>query len=373
MYDFSLIENYIYLMLYGAVAMLDIVACLYLWLRPRNMFYNVEPPTELRCWTAAFMAAMAMSHIWWSLLGPIWDVGDQLTRVAIACCLDTITLVPLAIIIMLRMLQDRRRPLWPVWLAMVPALFITLGVGAIGHSYDFVQMLAQYIAIVGCAYAGYILYSLRDYRRWLRENYADLENKEVWHSTALLLCLMLMFTLYKFSTINLFTEFAIQVLTIVIVAVLIWRVESLQMLDEVEKTAEEGEEEQNEETTRGATFLTTIGGLLKNNCEDTQLYLQHDLSLAKLCTAIGTNRTYLSTYFKQNGTTYNAYINRLRIKHFMRLCHETLAAGQPFSAQQTAQLSGFQSYRTFSATFKQFNGMTASEWIEQEKKLKIED
>jgi hypothetical protein len=37
-----------------------------------------------------------------------------------------------------------------------------------------------------------------------------------------------------------------------------------------------------------------IGPLLKQHCEETQLYLQHDLTLLQLAKAVGTNRFYLS-------------------------------------------------------------------------------
>ena len=51
-----------------------------------------------------------------------------------------------------------------------------------------------------------------------------------------------------------------------------------------------------------------IGLLLQRHCIDEQLYLQHDLNLLQLAKAIGTNRFYLSQYFSQQGTTYNAYL-----------------------------------------------------------------
>ena len=53
--------------------------------------------------------------------------------------------------------------------------------------------------------------------------------------------------------------------------------------------------------------------LLQKHCIDTGLYLQHDLNKAQVAQAIGTNRTYLSLYFMRQETTYNAYINDLRI------------------------------------------------------------
>ena len=63
------------------------------------------------------------------------------------------------------------------------------------------------------------------------------------------------------------------------------------------------------------------------------------------------------------GTTYNAYINGLRIHHFVNLYREALASHQPVTAQKLAYQSGFRSYNTFGVAFKKIMGMTATEWM----------
>ena len=49
------------------------------------------------------------------------------------------------------------------------------------------------------------------------------------------------------------------------------------------------------------------------------------------------------------------------IRHFVNLYLELAAAHQPIMAQQLAHQSGFRSYGTFSAAFKQVKGTTATE------------
>ena len=93
------------------------------------------------------------------------------------------------------------------------------------------------------------------------------------------------------------------------------------------------------------------------------MYLQNDLTLAHLAQTIGTNRYYLSQHFAQQGITYNAYINGLRVRHFIRLYHEAVANHRIFTARQLAHESGFHSYSTFSATFKQNMGKTVTAWM----------
>ena len=66
---------------------------------------------------------------------------------------------------------------------------------------------------------------------------------------------------------------------------------------------------------------------------------------------------------EKQGTTYNAYINNLRIKHFISLYNEAAATHQPTTIQQLAYQSGFRSYGTFNTAFKQSMGMTATKWM----------
>jgi len=68
-------------------------------------------------------------------------------------------------------------------------------------------------------------------------------------------------------------------------------------------------------------------------------------------------------YFAQQGITYNAYINRLRVDHFMRLYHDSIKSDSPAVATQLAQKSGFRSYSTFATAFKYFNGVTVTAWM----------
>ena len=103
--------------------------------------------------------------------------------------------------------------------------------------------------------------------------------------------------------------------------------------------------------------------MLLEFCEEPQLYLRHDISVSQLAKLIGVNRSYLSKHFALQGITYNAYINGLRIQHFVNLYHKAATAHQPITAHQLAYQSGFHSYSTFSAAFKQVMGMTATEWM----------
>ena len=149
-------------------------------------------------------------------------------------------------------------------------------------------------------------------------------------------------------------------------ALLLWRVETLQQLSE--SSSLEPEPEEDVQKAPAPAIPANIGPLLKKRCEEGQLYLQNDLTLSQLAQIIGTNRYYLSQHFAQQGLTYNAYINGLRVRHFVRLYHEAMAQQRIFTAQQLAFESGFHSYSTFSTTFKQNMGTTVTQWMRNAEK-----
>ena len=98
---------------------------------------------------------------------------------------------------------------------------------------------------------------------------------------------------------------------------------------------------------------------------NTGLYLQYDLTLSQLSATVGTNRYYLSQYFSRQGTTYNAYINGLRIDHFVGLYRQAVAAKQGGTVRKLAQDSGYRNYATFSNAFKQRMGKNVTAWIKE--------
>ena len=359
MYEYKGLQDIFFVMLYGGATLLAVMACLYLLLTRGNMFSSaINPPKTLRRWTAAFMASVAASHVWWVMLGMYWLTDDRLTRNIVAITLDRLTFVPLMMVVLLRMLQDRRRPLWPVFVAMIP-FAVTAIVSLVKRNNEFEWFIEIYSILLALSFTVYFVIAVRQYGRWLHENYADLEHKEVWQSLLLLAFILLVFMAYASNGGALGTEYLAQINTLIIITFILWRVETLQRLDEVE------ESEAFEESAETSNAIN-IGALLEQHCEATGLYLQHDLTLRQLSMAIGTNRTYLSSYFAQQGITYNSYINRLRVEHFMRLYRENRNLSQPVTAATLAQQSGFHSYSTFSIAFKNYTGSTVTAWMKAE-------
>ena len=186
MYAQESLYDSLFLMFYGGIAMLAVVAGLYLWLRRSNSILpDITPPKALRRWTAAFFLMAALSHAWWYVLGVYWLTDDRLVRNIVAVTLDHVLLVPLVMAMLLHLLQDRRRLLWPWVLTQVP-IVVLAAVGIARHSEFYGFDLTTYWQVaVMTVFIVYYIVALRQYGRWLRQNYADLEHKEVWQSLLL--------------------------------------------------------------------------------------------------------------------------------------------------------------------------------------------
>ena len=233
MYEYRGLQDIIFISLYCGVAFLAVVACLYLLLRRGNAFVGNEfkSSRRLRRWTAALLAAMAASHVWWYAIGVYWLADDRLVRNITTILLDHITLVPLTMAMLLAMLQDRRRPLWP-WLVMQLPVVIFAIVGIAQRSTFYGYELVHYWQLVVVAvFITYYIYTLWQYGRWLLDNYADLDHKEVWQSLVFALALLAVYVIYTSNAGELMREYLSQVISIVIIVFLVWRVETLQELE----------------------------------------------------------------------------------------------------------------------------------------------
>ena len=371
-------ELILFFILYGITGVVPLLAALYLMLRRANAIApGVTPPLRLRRWTASFFAVTTLAHVWW-LLFYIYSSDLQSVSYLLLVMLDCVLLFATFAGMLLAMLQDRRRPVWPALVAMIPSVAL-FGAFMVYPSDLLEIIIAAYLVLISLLFTGYMVVAIRQYGRWLYDNYADLENKKVWLCQAVALVCMLLFVLYVLAT-DMVLIWLIHIIELVLVGLLLWRVETLPRLQTLTQPLplREGSEysqgqKQADELSTPLTFregqgvgsldLAQIERLLAEHCVDTQLYLQHDLSVMQLAQAIGTNRLYLSQYFSRQGITYNTYINNLRVNHFITRYQELIAAGQPIVAQQLANESGYRSYSTFSLAFKQRTGQSVTAWM----------
>ena len=364
MYDYIRQDN-IYIVLYIAYTTTVIIGSLYLLFRRGNAFdATITTPVRLRRWTAAFFVCNALGHLWYMQI-LFHDSSEEILMTDIIGSLfDTMTVFPMALVILLTMLQDRRRPLWPIAAVMFPLVVASIVCLAV-RSYIYLPIIHVYLVLMCIGIAIYMAHALRQYGRWLRDNYADLEHKEVWQSFLVLAVIFIASDFYVGGYGLPVYEYVSQALAIVLICYLLWRVETLSDLSM--STNDEEEEfvttENVEDNDLPLSIRNSIELLLQQHCIDKQLYLQHELNLLKLAKAIGTNRSYLSQYFSSIGINYNAYINDLRINHFVSLYHEAVASQRSITAQQLALESGYRSYNTFREAFKRKTGQSVTVWM----------
>ena len=208
------------------------------------------------------------------------------------------------------MLQDRKRQVWPLAVAMIPyAALLTLNV--IFPKDFFLHLAIVYLMFVFLLFSIYMVFAVRQYKHWLRDNYADLEHKEVWISHVLILIVLLLLTFDEIDGVSLTISYIVRIIEFPLFFFLVWRVETLPRLEAVPVESHPVESQPMEQATqlqKSMVISSNIEKLLEERCVAEKLYLQHDLSLLQLAQAVGTNRFYLSQYFSRQGITYNAYI-----------------------------------------------------------------
>lgn len=355
----------LYLLLHGAGTAVCIVLFLYLLLcRGKAIAPDITPPARLRRWAAALFGIMAMVHVWWILFYTyLNDTHSVIYGLLVA--IDCMALPFVFVGTLLTMLQDRHRPLWPILVVTTPcAVLAVLQIALPSIDLTFPNKVYGMILVV--AFIIYMVVAVRQYGRWLRENYADLEHKEVWLSLTLLIGLMLLLMSYEYtdnyvmSTIAHLTGFPLA-------GLLLWRVETLKDLSTDNLAPHSAQRDaclSNAPSPKGE--ISHIRQLLAKHCEDTRLYLQTDLTLSQLSVAVGVNRYYLSQYFTSQDTSYYEYIHDLRVDYFIARYRELAAAQKPIVAQQLAQESGYHSYSTFSTAFKRRMDKSVTAWMREE-------
>ncbi len=367
-------EDTIYIMLYAAVTVIALLASCYLLFRQGNAFAkDVTPPVRLRRWTGLFFASTVLNHVWYMPIFFLSSSEDIVMTDLIGGLLDSMTVFPLAIIVLFVMLQDRKRPLWPVAVLMAPlvaggAWFVAT------RSYAHQSIVYAYFLLMCIGLVIYFVRALRQYGRWLRDNYADLEHKEVWQSFVVLAIMLLVFGIYALIDGGVAYQYAMLIGFAVMIGYLLWRVETLSDLSisqqqdlpietDADSLAIQTDTTKDEENALSLSIRNNIEPLLKQYCEEPLFYLQYDISISRLAKEIGVNRFYLSQYFSSQGMTYNDYINDLRINHFISLYQEAIATHRIFSVLQLAQESGYRSYSTFNSVIKRKTGKSVTAWM----------
>ena len=340
------VELYQYVIHFAVMMTILTMMAVYLLVSKRNAFGS-EIVTDQRLrrkagWMILIYVLVYLANI------PLyfWLSDNQQLLEMVSITLDMMVTYPTVLCFMLELLQDRRRwdnRLW--WLSLLAVMPLT-GWLLTHWSWWIGVLYGLYLTELVTFIVWYVR-ATKAYHRFLADNYADLEHKELVWSWIILSSIFL-------STINyLLTMFQSDMHTIVVctyaihladtifIALIVWHIDHQQVLEPLaEESVEEVQKSQEAEAVETEAMETTnthefpasrkdiiiykTGELLRKHSEEAQLYLQRDLSLTTLAQACHTNRTYLSLYFASQGITYYIYINKLRIDHFQSLYREAM-------------------------------------------------
>lgn len=211
-----------------------------------------------------------------------------------------------------------------------------------------------------------VTFGARRYQRYIRNNYSYSEHIDVaWLKKAtLILAICLMTWIYTSMHITGWGD-AIYYLSSIVLWFVIIYYSAYQITVPMPNnlsgnllaTAPQEENENDYCTEQDNGFSHAFKEELQKVMEEQQLYLNPKLTVGDVANAIGTNRTYLSSYFNhQLNTTFYDYINNLRIEK----ASKKLLSVYPYTMNidEIAECSGFNSTSTFRRAFLKNTGMT---------------
>ncbi|SFP00037.1 AraC family transcriptional regulator [Prevotella sp. tf2-5] len=380
------IAFYQYLIHFAVMLTILIMMAVYLLTSRRNAFGG-ELVTDQRLRRKAGRLIFIYTLIYLTNIPMVLWLADDLQLLQmVSVTVDMTIWCPVVLHFLLELLQDRRH--WDNRLLLISMLAVMPLTGWLltGHAWWKWAVYGMYIAEV-VFFIGWYIRAAIAYRRFLADNYADLEHKEVTWSWIILSSMffsLINYLLMLFQSdmqICVDLSYIFHLADILFIGIIVWYIDHQQILEPltaeagVEKLPKEQEAETDEtahtltdQITREDIIIAKTGALLRKHCEEAQLYLQHDLSLKTVAQVCNTNRTYLGRYFASQGLTYYTYINKLRINHFQSLYREALKGGNtPPTLQQLSKDSGFVSYNTFSRAFLACTGISVRHWLEQVK------
>jgi AraC-like DNA-binding protein len=101
---------------------------------------------------------------------------------------------------------------------------------------------------------------------------------------------------------------------------------------------------------------------VEQNMQDERLYRIKDLSQDMIAEMLKTNRTYVSqAIIDHSGKKFREYIKEYRIKEAMEILADPKKSNV-YSIDAISEMVGFNSIATFNAAFKQFTGLTPSQF-----------
>lgn len=227
------------------------------------------------------------------------------------------------------------------------------------QNYVFYYITVVWAAIYGFGYAAWTIITIPKYHALLKQRFSYDENinlnwlKVILSSFAIILSLWIIDCLIVNIDIEAIYMFGSLIIWMFI-CYFIYRHESV-----IEELSESGAPvELRDAPNTAEADMSEIGRRIMVLFHDDKIFLNPNLKLSDIATALGTNRTYVSTFFnKEAGCTFYDYVNRLRVDF---AC--ALLINSKESLNIIAEKSGFNSPQSFIRVFNKIKGVSPTKY-----------
>ncbi|MGM9735616.1 MAG: helix-turn-helix domain-containing protein [Candidatus Cryptobacteroides sp.] len=234
----------------------------------------------------------------------------------------------------------------------------------IGYAFSFLMAITTMV---------FVFISASRYNRILSDNYSNIEHKDVrWvvGYSIIYFVFVIAYPILFHHTIWLseaiYNLGSMLVLTLLFLVARKHIVVKLSLEPDNDASPETISDEDNNELTTDQEDNTMkdelIGKKLTKAMEQDKLYLNPELSLREVSSAIGSNMKYLSLYLNRNlGMSFYEYVNKYRVSYACELINRMYDDGR-VNMTDVASQSGFNSLSSFNRYFKKEKGVTPKEY-----------
>ncbi len=210
----------------------------------------------------------------------------------------------------------------------------------------------------------FFISGIKGYKKYCKDNYSDTSGLSLkWLiGIPLILIPVIVFDRYVFSVRpdNLILAIVSEISMLPPIVYLVWFAHRQTPADECSGISNAAANPDSNSQQLSTDIIERLSLLLEAECIQSEAFLDPQLTRSKLAAALGTNSTYLSRYFAQNGTNFNEYINGLRLDYACRLIKDSKE--ESIALIKVALGSGFANYRTFSRLFVSRFGVSPNNW-----------
>lgn len=208
----------------------------------------------------------------------------------------------------------------------------------------------------GIVYLIWTSINIKKYNRRLKEQYSYTENINLNWLQRILWIFFLLLAIWTIDTVavhvdidNLYLFASIVMWMYIDYALYMHRavIDSLELENECPR-----------EVAAETTQLSELGMRIERLFSEERIFLNPDLKISDIAEAVGSNRTYVSSYFNHEASsTFYDYVNGLRVEHACGLLKET-----DHSVKMIASMSGYNSPQAFIRVFTKLKGVSPSDF-----------